>query len=199
MKRINFKTLQKKKWYKYLKYTYLTAFVVSFALILNDSLSILRPTINVENSYIQCDNGQRYQLGDYGMYIEKGTGLRDVDDRTAKKLCVDDATIGELARATVLNIPDADLTNEALGAKIKEGSSFIYQNIYLLVAPTDVNYQLVEVYKKHSALTIIGWLLLPILLLVIIFELELRIFYYLVLGKFLPERPSRYLFFKVRH
>jgi hypothetical protein len=199
MKRISFRELRKQKWYQYLRYAYLGAFVISLILTMSDSISILKPRLDEKQSYIQCDNGQTYQLSNHGMALTETHILSTKNDRIARRLCTSDESIGELARSTVTNLPDKNLSNAELGQAIKEGNSFYYQNIYRLLAPKDLNYKVVPVYVKHSIFTMILWLVAPVLILVAIFELELRIFYYITLGRFLPERPQRYLFFKVRY
>lgn len=200
MKRISLHTLRQKKWFKYLKIGYLAAFAVSLLFVMKDSFSILEPKLDKGNSYVLCDNGQKYTLGSHGMEFSGSQTLTEVSDREAKQLCVSDERLGELARANMSSLLAKEkLTDAELGKRIKEGSGYAYQNIYWLLPELEHNYKVVEVYTHYSLFTKIAWLVLPSLVLVAIFELELRIFYYLVLGRFLPDRPVRYLFFKVRY
>ncbi len=198
MKRDSLNTLRAKKWFQYLKYFYLGSFVISFLFVVTDSISILRPKLNMQQSKVVCDNGTNYSLADYGMHYEN-SHLASSDDRIAKRLCISDESVGELARASVAGTKDAELSNVELGKKVKMGGSFSYQNIYLMMTPEDQNYKVEAAYTRPGILGTILWLTIPVLILVGIFELELRIFYYITLGKFLPERPARYLFFKMQY
>jgi hypothetical protein len=199
MRHTSFKALQKKKWFRFLKIGYLSVFIVSIGIIAFDSFSILRPKLDPAHSSIVCDNGARYMLGEHGIEYTGGKTLSRSDGNIAKRLCMSDERLGELARASVVGMPEEKLTNVELGRLIKTSDTYYYQNLYLQFTPQDTNYAVVESTTKPDTFKTISWLCIQLLLLAAIFEVELRIFYYIVLNRFLPERPSRYFFIPVHY
>lgn len=197
IKKLDLKFLNKQQWYVVLKYFYVGLFAISIAITAADSFSIFKPKLDPKNSYISCADGQQIPLGEHNFQLNNGT-LSAADDRAARRMCMTDAQIGALAREHQFFLASEVTDDTALGQKIRTEQNFMYQNMYMTLTPKEVNYELNEVFVKKGILFILAWLILPVMLITIIFEIIRRIFYYVVLDTFIPEKWERYLFFKLK-
>ena len=198
MKKLDLTYLNNLQWYRPVKIAYLALFFISMMIVARDSFSVFKPKLDVKNSYIVCQNGQQFSLGDKNFALQ-GRALATGDDLSARRLCMSDAEIGAQARAYSFWLgKDMSLSDEELGKKVRTGENFMYQNIYMQSTPKEQNYQITEVFVKKNILAVLLWLLLPSLLIVAIFEIIRRVFYYIILDTFIPEKMERYLFFKLK-
>jgi hypothetical protein len=198
IKKLDLKHLNKQQWFRVLKTFYIGLFAVSILFTAADSFSIFKPTLDPKNSYLTCSNGQKVPLGEHNFQITN-KALSSSDDMAARRLCMSDAQIGSLARENGFFLASDIDSDEVLGQKIRTEQNFIYQNMFMNITPKETNYELTEVYVKRSIFVILAWLFLPIMIITTIFEIVRRIFYYIVLDTFIPEKWERYLFFKLKH
>jgi hypothetical protein len=198
IKKLDLKYLNTQQWFRVLKTFYIGLFAVSILFTAADSFSIFKPTLDPKNSYLTCADGKKIPLGEHNFQITNKS-LSASDDMAARRLCMSDAVVGSLARENGFFLASDIESDEALGQKIRSEKNFVYQNMYMNITPKEANYELTEVYVKRSIFLILAWLFLPIMIITTIFEIVRRIFYYIVLDTFIPEKWERYLFFKLKH
>jgi hypothetical protein len=197
IKKINLRYLNQMTWYRWVKVVYVGLFALAIIVVAKDSFSVFSPRVDEARSYITCQSGETYQLGQSRLQLQ-GTKLSAADDLRARRLCLTDEQLGATAREHYQYAASLDMDDAALGQKMRSDKSFIYQNAYLLATPAEQNYIVTPVHVKNSVLATILWLIVPTIIIVGVFELIRRVFYYLVLDTFIPEKRERYLFFKLK-
>ena len=196
IQKINLPYLNQLTWFRWVKIAYVGLFALAIIVVAKDSFSVFAPRVDADNSYITCASGETYSLGHNRLQMQ-GNNLAKSDDLRARRLCMTDAELGASARENYNYAFDEGIDNAALGQKVRTENSFYYQNAYLLATPTEQNYTLTKVHVKHSVLAKVLWLILPTIIILAIFEVIRRVFYYVVLDTFIPEKRERYLFFKL--
>jgi len=192
--------LNSKWWYRLIKVGYFILFLVVIFLSQSFLFSNFGPEIDYKKSYLKCDNGQKLFLEENNIFIFS----RNIYGEVVKKnqqLCMDTVELGKEVKSIFNQY--SDYSDYEIGVKVKENlsSKDVFSKPSPVVPYLDLGY---DNYKLIIIKTNFFWvsrLLFPVLFLVgsiVIFELFRRIFYYVVLGSFLPEKPKRYLFIKTK-
>jgi uncharacterized membrane-anchored protein len=148
--------LKHKSWYRLLKVLYLSFFLLIF--ITTVSIIIAgnsRPIFDNDRSYIVCNDGRNLSLSENSIYLSSNY-IPYYDQDKVKTMCA-------------YNPNDPTKLNEPT---------------YSELSRMGVNYKLVAVYDYSNYLAMMGYLLLAVVIILALFELIRRIFYYISLGRF---------------
>jgi uncharacterized integral membrane protein len=170
--------MNKKSWYRFLKVIFVIAELMILGIIIILAFSNKPYATNDEyNSKIVCNNGKEYIAGYNGIDIYKAIAEEFDDSRKSLNLN---------------NVRGMENPNNAQILCV-EGSSFVPEALTMdewnkLTSPTPL-YK-VELIKKMVGnwWSFVGYLILVLFIVFIIFEVIRRVFYYIFLGKFKPEK-----------
>ena len=181
--------LNSKWWYRLIKVFYILMFVIILIVPTITIFNGFKPNFNAENSYIKCNDGQTVNLLQNKIYLYSEYIYTD-DDNKIRNLCLSDSEIGGVAKQVYPNGVSSDgvkytnFSDIELGKSVREANS-----VWILkMTPTEKNYELVAVYDERNWLAIIGFSFISIILVIFVFELIKRIFYYVALGTIKPEK-----------
>jgi len=153
--------LNSKIWYRFLKVIYVLIFIPIFIVAFFSGYWDTMPQFDSENSYLKCDNGGKVNPKNwYSPYLTPS------EDETYRKYCAIESEVGET------------LSQEEFTAQ--------WKNLKDKSIPK--NYEVISIYTKRDWLKTIGISALWTVVAILIFELLKRIFYYIVLGSFIPPK-----------
>ncbi|MFA7285309.1 MAG: hypothetical protein WC011_00470 [Candidatus Paceibacterota bacterium] len=168
--------LNSKWWYRLIKVSFVFLFLLSFILPVVGIIFKNTPKFDNSESYVKCANGKKFILNQHD--FSDSFAWRS-DKEKAENICFDG----------VIKFRDMGNSRGFL-------SGFMTSEI---VSETENSgkYELISKYTKTNWFNMIVMSLLSLALTIIVFEFIRRLFYYIVLGSFLPEKPKKYLFFKM--
>lgn len=155
------KDLNQKVWYRTLKVLYIIFFVSTFSISVYAIFDTHEQKINSKESYILCRDNKKILINESNSKSSIGSNIGYMRDEEIDNICF--ANI-----SAVTFSPDYPNTLKKLEAK-------------------NLNYQLVIVYERYWS-NIIAFILFAAAINLFVFELIKRIFYYIILGKIIPEK-----------
>lgn len=167
--------LQRKWWYRLLKVFSLFVAFVSLICVITITWNTYGPEFDPVGSHIVCQDGRNFPVDKIGMYSEFGVYNFDETFRT---WC------------------STELFNDNGLMKLKKINDSI---------SSEQNYTLIVKYTSRSWLEFIGYSVLWILGILLVFEILRRVFYYIILGSVFPptsestaQKPSPFRSLSVR-
>jgi hypothetical protein len=205
------KFLNTKSWYRLIKIIYIFVFAVTLIISISTVISSYKPKLSIDQ--YNPDIFKQTILNIYPNAVT-ASGIRYADIPASELLgdylrVSPDGITSDGFNFTPYPITLAQLKNNINVLQNRQVSNDKIQN-YVNLYKTDKNGNFVSNISQNNRLekykfiayywfSIIGLLLFSIIIISIAFEFIRRIFYYIVLGSFLPEKPKRYLFFKIKY
>lgn len=158
------KNLNSKVWYRFLKVIYVLFFLPFFISSIYSGYGFTKPHFDNEESYILCDNGQKLRAKSLtSSYISIS------HDKTYKRICaIQESSVGETLSEEEFLARYSEIKNQDISS----------------------NYKLVSVFTKRNWFKAIGTSVLLTFVIYFFFELTRRIFYYILLGSFIPKKEA---------
>ncbi len=187
--------LNSKMWYRLLKVLYFTIFAIYFLIffIELDYKSLKNDYYNLRKSYINCYNGETIYLKNINLDYYDLKYLNYNENNKFKFACLSDKELGAMIKnesGVYLSFSDEKVgflvrekfnSFSEIDSKMKTSLNFKeHQKNYIL--HTVKNNSLINVR------TIFLDLIIPILIIIVFFELTKRIFYYVMLGTIKPKK-----------
>ncbi len=157
--------LNSKIWYRLIKVIYFVLLLVFLVIPPTAVFYSYGSEYDQTNSYIKCANGKVFYLSENGFYIYNGY-MSDSNKASAKNLCFDG----------VRNF-----------VKEKIGTMEFLKPQVISETESSGGYELVNKYTNRNWFATVGFSILSIAIVLLVFELVRRIFYYVVLGKINPK------------
>lgn len=157
--------LNKKTWYRLIKVFYVGCFLFITFLSVFLVSSEFQPTQIYDKSYIQCANGKKLDqdyLSSAGVSSVYSVTYNTEAIKKTKFFCL----LGEQNDVSTMDLLRSDLTEYK--------DSDVFEIVYFI--------------EPRNWTATVGYTLLSIIVTMVLFEIVRRIFYYVVLGKFIPEK-----------
>lgn len=155
------KDLNQKIWYRALKVLYILFFVSIFSIVVYAIFDTYEPKINTEDSYILCRDNKKILINEQNSRSGIGSMIGIMNEEGINNLCFSDTKV-------VTFNPDYPETLKKLETKNSNHKVFI-------------------VYERDWN-SIISFILFGAAINLFVLELIRRIFYYVILGKIIPEK-----------
>lgn len=166
------KDLESKIWFRFLKVVFVFAYILTLVVVLVFAYDSKPYTIiDNYNSVIVCDNGTRYKAGDNNINAEGARTVESIPSFQLKAKSVDTGLSNYEFSLYEAKIQATHLCQSYSGEKV----GFI----------PDVSPYKVELVKKTVGdwWVFIGYMILSLFIVVIMFELIRRSFFYVAIGK----------------
>ncbi len=175
-------SLNAKVWYRLIKVVYLLTFVVAILLPIIGISMNYGPKMDAENSIIKCQGGGFVFPKMFGVHLYS-ENVSFSDDKKIRVQCLPYSNLGEIVKKAYPTVY-TDISNEDLGKRVKEKNDVYLGNIEI----KDKNYSLETTYTKRNWTATVGFTALSVVIVLAIFELFRRVFYYIFLGKVFPKK-----------
>ncbi len=168
--------LNSKWWYRLIKVVYFFLFLIILITplveIVEDNLS----KYDNKNSYIKCANNKIFFLEENNFPSDGFVSIEKVES-----LCFDG--VKKIINNKSNFLDGFQTYEEQIISQTENSGKYTLVSVY-----TNIKWFKIFYLSFFSSITIIAF-----------FELVRRLFYYIFLGSFLPEKPKKYLFFNINY
>jgi|AntRauTorcE11897_2_1112592.scaffolds.fasta_scaffold10794_3 hypothetical protein len=176
--------LNEKAWYRLLKVVYVLSLAIALMFPAIVPYVSMAPEYDKENSYVLCDNGRKLLYEEHKLNRDY---ISSLSANNFKFQCLYEDTGLNTEELAILQYgKDSGQSLDDAKVAIEEYRKEKFNNEQVVLM--DDNYTFIAVYETRNWPLIIISTMGGILATLLLFELTRRIFYYVALGKFKPEK-----------